>query len=305
MNVNFAPIAVFSYNRPHHLKRTLEALSQNDLASESVLYIFCDGPKENATEEMKKRIAENVAVAKSQLWAKELYITVRKQNIGLAESITSGVTEVLSKYGRIITIEDDIITSRGFLRFMNDALEVYKNDDKVMHISAYMYPHRGYLPETFFYPVPYPGGGWATWSRAWIYFNNNTQELYDYWNGRWKEFDRYYGGNYLSKQLRANLDGSLKTWFIKWYAVMLQHRGLSLYPGHSLTNNIGFDEFATNCGTMTNFDVVPIDYVSVKRKAIKIDRCALHIIYDFYQGHWYNKRRRTALLKKIAKLLHL
>lgn len=302
--MNLAPIVVFSYNRPEHLRRTLEALSRNDFASESVLYIFCDGPKEGATEDMQKRISENVAVAKSQTWSKELYVIVQDKNKGLADSIINGVTVVINRYGRIIMLEDDIVTSRGFLRFMNEALEMYKDDEQVMHISAYMYPHKGYLPATFFYPVPYPGGGWATWARAWKYFNNNTQELFDYWHNRWGEFDLY-GGDILSHQLCENLNGSLKTWFIKWYAVMLQRGALTLYPGRSLTNNIGFDASATNCSATTNFNVVPVDYVPIKRRTIRVNKYAMHVIYDFYQGHWYNRRRRKKLLKKVLVFLYI
>ena len=56
-----------------------------------------------------------------------------------------------------------------------------------------------------------------------------------------------FGGDYLSKQLKKNLDGSMNTWFVKWHAVMLQKGALSLFPGRSLTNNIGFDDMATHC----------------------------------------------------------
>lgn len=299
-----APIVVFSYNRPEHLRRTLEALAKNDLATESVLYIYCDGAKDGASEEQMKRVAENRKMAHAALGFKEVYVLKREHNVGLKNNIVGAVTEIVNQYGKIITLEDDVLTSVGFLKYMNDALEIYADEDNVMHISAYMYPHKRHLPDTFFYPVPYPGGGWATWKRAWDFYNDNTRELYDYWKDKWSQFD-VYGGNYLSKQLICNNEGKLNTWFVKWHAVMLQKNALTLYPGRSLTNNIGFDDSATNCCPTNKFDVIPVDYVQVDKKRPVINKKASRIIYDFYQGHWYNRRRRQKLISDVLKVLHL
>ncbi|MEE1069433.1 MAG: glycosyltransferase [Paludibacteraceae bacterium] len=305
--MNLAPIIVFAYDRPDHLRRTLDALAKNDLASQSELYIYCDGAKENASAEQIERIKENRKVAHDADGFKSVTIIEREKNVGLKANIVGAVTEIVNKYGRVITLEDDIVTSVGFLRYMNDALELYKDDEQVMHISGYMWPHRYRLPETFFYPVPYPGGGWATWQRAWKHYTDDTKSLYDYWCTRWDEFNKF-GDNYLQKQLEANYHGTMKTWFIKWHAVMLKMNALTLYPGQSLTNNIGFDDQATNCFATTKFDVVPVDYVPVTRQAIKENKRAAREIYAFYQGRWYNRRRRKALLNKIKNffksLLH-
>ena len=296
--MKLAPIVVFSYNRPGHLKRTLDALVKNDLAKESELFIYCDGVKSNATEEQHQRIVENRNVAHAVKGFKEVHVVERERNIGLKDNIVGAVTEIVNRYGRVITLEDDVVTSVGFLKYMNKALELYADEEKVMHVSAYMYPHKSRLPDTFFYPVPYPGGGWATWQRAWKHYNDNAKELFDYWKDKWEKFD-IYGGDYLSKQLIRNAEGTMKTWFVKWYAVMRKMDALTLYPGQSLTNNIGFDSLATNCYTTTKFDVVPADCVKVERISLSVSNKASRVIYDFYQGHWYNRRRRRALFQKV------
>ena len=323
--MELAPIVIFSYNRPDHLKRTLDALSKNDLATESILFIFCDGPKALASSGQEEReglqnsarrlfkgsqeaydaylqsIRDNVNLAKSQSWPKELHVIERDRNIGLAASIVGAVTDVVNQYGRVITLEDDVVTSTGFLRYMNEALELYRDEDRVMHISAYMYPHQGKLPETFFFPVPYPGGGWATWARAWKHYSDDTESLYDQWKDRWNEFD-VLGGDYLSKQLIANYNSTIRTWFVKWHAAMLSRHALTLYPHQSLTNNIGFDDQATNCSPTTKFDVMDLaDSIRVELIPLETNRKASRIIYDFYQGHWYNKRRRKALIHRIMR----
>jgi hypothetical protein len=305
--MNLAPIIVFAYDRSNHLRRTLDALAKNDLASQSELYIYCDGARETASTAQVERIRENRKVAHGADGFKSVTIIEREKNVGLKANIVGAVTEIVNKYGRVITLEDDIVTSTGFLRYMNEALELYKDDEQVMHISGYMWPHRGKLAETFFYEVPYPGGGWATWQRAWKHYTDDVKPLYDYWCNKWDEFNKF-GDNYLQKQLEANYHGTMKTWFIKWHAVMLKMNALTLYPGQSLTNNIGFDDQATNCFATTKFDVVPVDYVPVTRQAIKENKRAAREIYAFYQGRWYNRRRRKALLSKIKNffksLLH-
>ena len=302
--ISLAPIIVFCYNRPWHVEQTLEALSRNELADQSTLYIYCDGPKYGASEEMRRKIADVRQVVRKRQWCKEVHVIEHKHNMGLMNNIVDAVTEIVNQYGRVITMEDDIITSRGYLRFMNEALELYKNDEQVMHISGYMWPHKRKLPNTFFYEVPYPGGGWATWKRAWIHYTDDTKLLYDYWCTRWDEFNKF-GDNYLQMQLEANLHGTMKTWFIKWHAVMLKRKALTFYPGESLTNNIGFDDQATNCFATTQFDVVPIDYVDVKHIPIKENKRAAREIYAFYQGRWYNRRRRTQLINKVLAFFRL
>ena len=298
-----APIVVFSYNRPKHLKKTLEALSKNTLASESELFIYCDGAKNDASRDDCIKVEENVATAKSIEGFKSVLVIERDSNYGLANNIISAVTEIVDNYKRVITLEDDVITSQGFLEYMNSALDLYEKDDRVMHVSAYMYPHKQKLPETFFFEVPYPGGGWATWKRAWDHFSNDIEELYSFWSQRWKEFNKF-GGDYLQKQLQANKDGTMYTWFIKWHAVILRMDGLTLYPHTSLTNNIGFDSSGSNCVTMTKFDIVnPIGHVDVNRIKIKENKKAARIIYHFYSGYWYSKRYRKQWLSKIKSLL--
>lgn len=297
-----APIVIFSYDRPKHLQQTLDALSKNELANQSDLFIYCDGAKESASLEQVNRIIENRKVAHAASGFKSLSVIERPKNIGLKANIVDAVTEIVNKYGRVITLEDDIVTSPGFLRFMNDALEIYKDDEKVMHISGYMWPHKLPLPETFFYEVPYPGGGWATWARAWKYYDDDAAKLYHIWESRWDEFNMF-GGDYLQKQLVANYEGRMNTWFIKWHAVLLERGALTLYPGKSLTNNIGFDDLASNCYTTNKFDVEPVGAVAVKRRPIRESRLAAHEIYAFYQGRWYNKRRRQKLFNKLRSLI--
>lgn len=330
MTNNLAPIVVFAYDRPDHLRQTLEALAKNDLASQSVLYVYCDGAKEwggepeqntkgyvaqnskrhfygtqEQYESYLQRIAETRIVARAITGFKNSYVIEREHNIGLADNIVGAVTEIVNQYGCIIAFEDDIVCTRGTLTYLNEALELYKEDDKVMHISAWMFPNKGQFPMTFFYDSPYPAGGWATWKRAWQYFNPDTASHVAYWQNNWKEFD-IEGQNHLSKQLLMNLDGRLHTWYVKWYSSMHRRGGLCLYPGTAMSNNIGWDDSGDTSNATTRYDVLhPAEYTVVKRVPIKRNKKAFRYIRIWYSGHWYSRRYREQWLQKIKKILHI
>ena len=281
-----APIALFVYNRPWHTEQTLTALSNNILADQSCLFIFSDGPRPDLLSDDISSIDQVRQVIRKKKWCKEIIIIESEKNKGLADSITYGVTRLTNEFGKVIVIEDDIITSPGFLQFMNDALDVYEKNEKVMHISAYMYPHNEKLPDTFFFNVPYPGGGWATWQRAWKFYISDIEYLYNYFDTArgWWRFNKY-GGDYLQRQLILNRTGELKTWFIKWHGSLLINNGFTLYPGHSLTTNIGFDGSGSNCPPMRKFDVSPLaKFVNVEPVLLRENKLANRLIFRFYQG---------------------
>ena len=165
---------LFVYNRLNCTKRTLEALQKNELASKSELFIYSDAAKNK--NDMKK-VAKVREYIKNIDGFKKVFIRRKKANTGLAHSIINGVTKVVNKYGKIIVLEDDLVTSRYFLRYMNDALEAYKNEPRVASIHGYIYPINN-LPETFFIKGA-DCWGWATWNNKWSMFERDGKKLLD------------------------------------------------------------------------------------------------------------------------------
>ena len=240
--MSLAPIALFTYNRPRHTAQTVEALLANELAAQSDLYVFSDGAK--SAED-----APQVGAVRRYLdrldGFRSITITKRSRNMGLAESIIAGVTEVCSLAGKIIVLEDDLLTSPHFLSFMNESLDLYENDPEVIAISSYVYPHRVHLPETFFIRGA-DCWGWATWQRGWNMFNPDATSLFDELVSRdlTTEFDfRYYP---YTRLLQMQILGQIDSWAIRWYASAFLRDKLTLYPGTSLVQNIGFDGSGTH-----------------------------------------------------------
>ena len=281
--MKLAPIILFVYNRPWHTEQTLNALRENNLADQSTLYIFSDGIKINSSNEVKENVRRTREIIKQQKWCKEVIILEKTENDGLANSIVNGVTEIVNKYGKVIVLEDDIVTSNGFLKYMNDALDFYESNEKIFHISGYMYPHKQQLPDTFFLNVPLCWG-WATWKRSWKYFNPNTDELIEYLdqNSKWINLN-IFGKTYLGDQLKANKTGLLNTWFIKWHASVFIQNGFTLYPGKSLVNNIGFDNTGVHNGKTEKFSHNKLqNSITIGLIGIIENQTANDIVVNFY-----------------------
>ncbi|MGC9123823.1 MAG: glycosyltransferase [Thermoplasmata archaeon] len=237
--MKLAPIVLFTYNRPRHLKQTVEALQKNLYADRSELFIFSDGPKNEIDEIKVKEVREYIKTIKG---FKNIEIIERDRNWGLANNIIDGVTKIVNEYGKIIVLEDDIETSPYFLKFMNEALEFYEDKEKVMHISGYMYPIRkDGLPDTFFIK-PTSCWSWGTWKRAWQHFERNPEKQIKLLSKEQiKDFNLNNSYNYW-EQVVLNYKGKLYTWAIFWYLTVYIKGGLSLHPRDSLARNIGTDE---------------------------------------------------------------
>jgi hypothetical protein len=243
--LNLAPITLFVYNRPWHTRQTIEALQKNELAEDSELFIFSDGPKNEAAEEDVREVRGYIRTVSG---FKNISIIERAKNWGLAASIIDGVTKVLNEYGRVIVLEDDLVTSPYFLRFMNEALILYQHEEKVISIHGYIYSVKGELPQTFF--LKDPGcWGWATWKRGWDIFQSDGQKLLNELREKklTKQFD-YNGAYPYTKMLEDQIYGKNNSWAVRWYAATFLKDKLTLYPGSSLVQHIGNDGTGTHCG---------------------------------------------------------
>lgn len=241
-----APILLFVYNRPEHVKRTLAALEQNILAKESELFIYSDAARSPQDE---TSVAEVRKIIRTALpFFKQVNIIERETNWGLARSIIDGVTTQINRYERVIVLEDDLIVAPYFLKFMNDALDTYQHEEKVGHIQACDFTQDASLPDTFL--IKWTGSwGWATWKRAWKYFNPDGKALLEELQRRKLTYTFDFNGKYgYTRMLRRQTVGKNNSWAIRWNASLFLNDILSLNVGKSLVQNEGFDGSGTNCG---------------------------------------------------------
>jgi len=239
----FAPVALFAYNRPGHLRQTVEALAANELSCETDLFIFLDGPKSDAD---KLAVDEIRGYVSSIRVFRSVSLSEQQANLGLADSIIGGVSRMLEQYESVIVLEDDIVTSPFFLRYMNNALETYRWDDLVAGVHGFVYELEG-LPETFFLRGA-DCWGWATWRRAWDVFDSDGARLLQKLRDRrlLDEFDLE-GAMAYTRMLRDQIEGRNNSWAIRWHASAFLKGMLTLHPGRSLIRNIGLDGSGTHC----------------------------------------------------------
>lgn len=239
----FAPVLVFAYRRPDHLRNTLNSLMRCDGFIQSPVILYCDGPRNKDETNLVMATRE---VAKTMLGERATY-HFSPVHLGLSCSVIAGVTDIVERFGRVIVVEDDLELSTSFLTFLNHALDHYAHDTRIFQISGYMFgvPE---LPNASSVFLPFiVSWGWATWKRAWDQFDPmasgweslltsrslrrhfNLDEAYDY-----------------TTMLMRQMIGLIDSWAIRWYWTVFKANGLVLFPPVSLVYNAGLDGSGTH-----------------------------------------------------------
>jgi hypothetical protein len=257
MDNHLAPILVFAFNRPDHLTRTLDALAACPESKKSILRIYCDGPRNPEDDPAVAKVVE-IAKLESRFLSSE--IITNKKNRGLALSIICGVTDTINQFGRAIILEDDIVVSSYFLAFMNAGLEKYAGCPEVASVCGYMYPiDHADLPPTFFLRGT-DCWGWATWKRAWNFFESDGEILLKKLIHKRMTWEFDLDGSYpYTKMLRDQIAGRNNSWAIRWHASIYLRNMVSCFPRTSLVLNIGLDGSGTHCQVTDKLAPFPLD----------------------------------------------
>jgi hypothetical protein len=239
-----APIAIFTYRRAEHLRRTLEALSHCDLFKESPLLVFADGAR-GASDASDVTAARRVAV---DMLAGQAEFHFADANRGLARSVIAGVSEATRQYGRVIVVEDDLEVSPNFLRYMNEALDRYADCTSVYQVSGHMFdvPELRGRGSAMFLPLT-TSWGWATWRRAWDQFDPVAQGWERLASDRALRRRFNLGGVYdYAGMLERQMNGIGDSWAVRWNWTVFSHDGLTLFPSETLVRNSGLDGSGTH-----------------------------------------------------------
>jgi Glycosyl transferase family 2 len=293
-----APIALFAYDRHTHLMRVIESLQKNALAPESELIIYSDAPKTQPSVDGVNLVRSYIANIEG---FKKISIVEREENLGLAKSIISGVTEILERYERIIVLEDDLVVSPFFLDYMNEGLEQYEDKKDVVCIHGYVYPCQSALPNHFFLRGA-DCWGWGTWKESWKIFNPDGHLLLNKLKeqGLTNAFD--FDGTYpFTQMLSDQIDGKNDSWAIRWYASAYLMNKLTLYPGESLVSNIGNDGSGSHMENSNFFDAI-IRKVPVKIGELAIEESvfARNAFANYFLG--LHKVTSKGVIYKLRKL---
>lgn len=300
-----APIVLFAYNRPSHTDKTLHALMNNELANESILYIYCDGQKVGASNDQIQKINEVRKIASSKKWCKEVYIIESVYNKGLANSVIDGVTETINKHGKVIVLEDDLVTSKYFLKYLNSGLKYYENKKTVYSISADRPSCQKFeIPEDYKYDVfaslrPF-SYGWATWKDRWDTIDWSLKYLKVFLNNKeqTRAFNR--GGEDLTNLLILQRENKIDSWAIRFSFAHFSNHAVAILPCISYIDNIGYDGTGTHIGNLENHvrnDVTKSSSNPIFLDLLYEDRRIINSFYSSFYPH------RRPILKKFVNRL--
>ena len=248
------PVVMISYNRPDLVKLTMENVALADSVGGRDIVMFIDGPRNDADVVKQDEIYRTVAAYQSRL--PRLEIVRREHNYGCRGNIVDAISSVLNRIGRVIVIEDDILVSRTFLRYMDEALEYYEGDERIWAVNAYQNPYfkvpKNYPYDLYLNPVNMCWG-WGTWKDRWDGVDFDLRD--------WPK-DRKDGelisrlnkaGRYIIPLLDAQYEGRLKTWDIQCTYHVVKHGFKCVEPVYQLSKNIGFGPGGEHCAASMPF----------------------------------------------------
>ncbi len=246
-----APIVILAYNREDKLKKCIGSLMKTDGHETAEVFVFSDGIRDMADKIQTERVNEVrrfLNELKSGHSFGGLHVTERPENIGLAENVISGVSEIIDKYGKVIVLEDDLTVTGDFLTYINGALDFYTNDEKVWSVTGFSEPLKALDSYDHDIYMGYRGCsyGWGTWKDRWDTVDWEMKDfdriIYD--KKLRKQFER--GGSDMTRILKDQKAGIVNSWAIRWCLSQSMQDKYTVYPVRSFVENTGVDGSGTH-----------------------------------------------------------
>lgn len=244
------PIIIFAYNRPTHLQRLIDSLRKNPECADTNLYIFADGAKTegDADVDAVREIIHKINGFRT------VTPTFRDKNIGLAANIIDGVTSTINRHGTAIVLEDDLVVTPFFLRYMDEALRHYK-DTKTFSIAGYTPPID--IPNDYKYDtyavMRNCSWGWATWQDRWNQVDWGVKDFNTFFADDDAVCRFNAAGNDLSTMLLKQRQGLISSWSIRFCYASFVKQMPTIYPVRSLVTNGGADGSGSNVGSTSKY----------------------------------------------------
>lgn len=279
--MNLAPIVLFTFNRLEHTKETINALKKNYLASESELFIYSDGAR-NELEKVK--INDLRIYLRGIDGFKKITIIESEKNMGLAKSVINGVTDIINKYKKIIVLEDDLITSKYFLCYMNESLNMFKSREDIWSIAGYS-PNINICKkynDDIYLTKRGCSWGWATWKDRWDSIDWDIADYIQFKKSRKLKKEFNVSGSDMSPMLDDQMNGRINSWAIRWCYNQFKQNKLTVYPKISMVKNIGTDLSGTHSSKTSKYDVNINQKNILINKEIKVQKEILNQFKEFY-----------------------
>lgn len=295
---DYAPVVVYTYTRLEHLKKTISALKANHLAPQSDIFVVSDAAKNPAAETQVKNIRDFVDSIDGFNSVNKVY---RDRNLGAFHSIRLAENAILSDYGRVISLEDDIITSKNFLDYINAGLEYYKDCDQVLTVAGYCHPIS--VPDVYEFdswisPWHCPWG-YGTWKNKYnkIDLDSNPLDVITKNRNLLLAFKK--SGDFILDTLELDKRGIISAADARICAQMFVSALCTIMPTKSKVSNIGNDGSGVHSAETNRFDVV-LDEGSQRSfkfsdGVLDLDNTLTKQYLHFMNGGHFDRIRRKVL----------
>lgn len=239
-----APVLLLTFNRLETTKRVLEQIRQY---APSKLYVVNDGARSNKTGEDATVAQVRDLVLRSIDWPCEVITRFRDENLGCGKGVSDGINWFFKQEPAGIILEDDCLPNLDFFNYCEELLELYRDDEKVMHIggdASYLFSNQ--YDEYSYRFTNYPHvWGWASWRRAWQHYDYNLNFEFDDLNLEAK-LQNQQAVEYWKDIWQVMTTDPLDTWDYQWIFSIWRRNGIAISPNSNLISNIGFSQTATH-----------------------------------------------------------
>lgn len=236
------------FNRPDTTVQVFEAIRK---ANPPRLYVAADGPRPEREGESEQVIKVR-EIATAVDWVCEVKTLFRDKNLGCMNAVSGAITWFFENEEQGIILEDDCLPSQSFFWFCEELLERYKGNDRILIISGYNKQGEWHSDKMDYFFSNFGGiWGWASWRRAWQYYDEGMFELEKICKTNF--FEKLLGKKLGKKRKNQLLNakkkiqlGEMNTWDYPWAYSRHLKGGGACVPSKSLISNIGFGENATH-----------------------------------------------------------
>jgi hypothetical protein len=239
------PVLFLIFNRPDTTKRVFNEIRR---AKPAELYIAADGPRKTKPGELEL-CNKTRAIVKEIDWNCEVRTLFRDENLGCKEAVSSAINWFFKNVDYGVILEDDCVPDQSCFGFCHELLNSYKDDKRVMMVSGTNYLfNRIKIAESYYFSRFYSIWGWATWKRAWEFYELDMSSWPKYKNSG--QLSIFYPDktvkNFYETIFQSTYEDKIDTWDYQWIYSCISANGFAIAPKYNLISNIGLTGVHSN-----------------------------------------------------------